>query len=762
MRKLAWATGSFSAAVFAACYLIPGKWRLIAAGILLLMGAAGFLLRGNMRKRVFLAACFAALGLSWTQAHHLVFIAPAQELDGLDTVAAFRVTDYPQDCGNYTLVQARLIEAGMPKVRVSLYDYSHTSDSLSPGDLIEAPVRLRSATTRYDEEIWSYTSRGVFLTGSLLDAPEVAGQWNWQFLNFPKQLGKLLKEQVQRFFPEDVAPLMCALLTGDKTALYQDTRLCISMQEAGLMHIVAVSGMHIAFLVSFIRLLTGNGKPAAMVCIPVIVLFIAMTGGSPSVVRAGFMQIFLLFSAILRAESDDATSLCAVLALLLLCNPQSARSTSLQLSFAAIAGIMLFSGRIFQALYDWARKLFRIKRKGVLSLLLRFLFSSLSSTLGALSISAPIIALTFENISLISPLTNLLTLSVISVCFSGGLICCIIGAVFPFLGTALGRLLAWGLRYVEFIVQGLGSARFACVYSVNPLVAVWLVLVYVILALCWVFRGKRGFRPTVPVCASLCLLMAAVLFTHLADNRDALRFTALDVGQGQSLVMQSAGEAVVIDCGGPESEGAGETAANYLESRFLRGVSALILTHVHTDHANGVSELLWRVPVGTLILPADKQNDSVLLGEILAAANARGTEVIYLEQDSILTVGDLELTLFAPAAGDHTNERGIAVLGKCKGFDFLITGDMGTEGELRLLSHTELPQTELLVVGHHGSRYSTGDELLQQLRPETAIISVGNNNSGHPHAETLARLSANGVKLYRTDHSGSITLRVSR
>lgn len=762
MRKLAWATGSFSAAVFAACYLIPGSWRLIAAGVLLLMGATGFLLRGNMRKRVFLAACFAALGLGWTQAHNLVFIAPAQELDGMDTVAAFRVTDYAQDCGSYTLVQARLMEDGLPKVRVSLYDYNHTSDSLSPGDLIEAPVRLRSATTRYNEEIWSYTSRGVFLTGTLRGAPEVAGQWKWRILYFPKQLGKLLKEQVQRFFPEDVAPLMCALLTGDKTALYRDTQLCVSMQEAGLMHIVAVSGMHIAFLVSFIRLLTGNGKPAAIVCIPVIGLFIAMTGGSPSVVRAGFMQIFLLFSAILREENDDITSICAVLALLLLCNPQSARSTSLQLSFAAIAGIMLFSGRIFQSLYDWAKRRLHIKRKSPLSLLLRFLFSSLSSTLGALSLSTPIIALTFGNVSLVSPLTNLLTLGVISVCFSGGLLCCIIGAVFPFLGTALGWLIAWGLRYVEFIVQGLGSARFACVYTENPLVAIWLALVYVILALCWLFRGKRGFRPTVPVCASLCLLLAAVLFTRLPDNRDALRFTALDVGQGQSLVMQSAGEAVVIDCGGPESEGAGETAANYLESRFLHGVSALILTHVHTDHANGVSELLWRVPVGTLILPADEQVESALLDEILSAAAARGTEVVYLERDSLLTVGELELTLFAPLDGDRTNERGIAILGKCGDFDFLVTGDMGAESELRLLSHTALPHTELLVVGHHGSRYSTGDTLLRQLRPETAIISVGNNNNGHPHPETLARLFASGAKVYRTDRSGSITLRVAR
>ena len=761
MRKLAWAAGAFSAAVFAACFVLPDGWRLYAALAALLLGLGGLLLHGDKRHRVLLAACFAALGLAWTQVHTLCFIEPAQALDGTEQTVTLRVTDYPKDGGSYTSFSARLVTPGLPRTRVTVYVNADGANGLRPGDVVEADLRFHTALLRYDEAIWSYAAKGVYLTANTDAAPRVTGQWALRFLYTPKRLAEGVKAQVRRHFPQDAVPFMTALLTGDRTLLYRDGQLYSAMQRAGLMHIVAVSGMHISFLIGFLQLFLGHRRRTALLCIPVILVFIPMAGGSPSVIRAGFMQILILLAPLFGRESDSSTALLTALALLLAVNPQSARSTSLQLSFASMAGILFLAPRMYSAMYGFAEaKGWTKGRKRQAAA--RCFISSLSTSLGALALSTPILALSFGSVSIIAPLTNLLCLSVLSLCFSAGFVCCILGAVLPFLATALGWLLAWGLRFVMLVTKALGAWRFACVYTENGFIAVWLIAVYIILILCWCFRGKRGFRPTVPLCTGICLLLCAVCATRISDAKSALRFTALDVGQGQCLVLQSAGETVLLDCGGSSGFSAGAAAADYLDSRFLRGADTLILTHLHEDHAGGVETLLQRVPVRRIILPADADDGDALLAEIEAAAQRAGTELLYLERDSLLTFGEAELTLYAPLGGSGENERGTAILGRCGDFDFLVTGDMNSTGERRLMRHAALPQTELLVVGHHGSRYSSSPELLSQLQPETAIISVGGNSYGHPTEETLARLAAYGADVYRTDHSGSITLCVPK
>ena len=761
MRKLAWAAAGFSAAVFAACYLLPKSWTLYGAGMLAAIGLLGLLFRGNRRLRVVLTAGFAVLGLLWTQAHYAWLIAPAQELDGLETTAVLRVTEFPQSYTDYTAVSARLTTEGLPETTVKLYAYEEGAEALAPGDLIRASVRFRSATERYDEEIWGYTSKGVFLTGSLLETPEVTGRWGGRFLYFPQYLARMVKAQTAKLFPADVSPLMCALLTGDRTALYEDTGLTVSMSEAGLMHIVAVSGMHVAFLVGFVRNFTGRRRRTAAICIPLILVFIPMAGGSPSVVHAGFMQILLLAAPLLKRENDSITSLMAVLAILLAVNPQSARSASLQLSFAAMAGILLVTPRVYTALTAWVTRRGWMENRWI-ARVLRFVCNSLASTLGALLFSVPIVAAVFGYVSLVSPLTNLLCLGVLSLCFSLGYLACILGAVLPFLGTALGWVLAWGLRYAMVVVQGLGSWRFAAVYTENPLVGLWLCAGYVLLALCWFLRDKRGFRPAIPACTVLCLLLAVIAATKLADSREALTVTALDVGQGQSLVFLCGENTVMIDCGGPESAGAGGIAADYVESHFRSRVDVLILTHLHADHANGVEELLCRVKVGTLILPAEDADEDGVLPGIQAAAARMGTEIVRLDTDSVLALDRLELDLYAPIGKGSLNERGLLITLRCGDFDMLVTGDADAATERRLLAKTQLPQMDLLIVGHHGSKNSTSAELLARTEPEMAIISVGGNSYGHPTEETLRRLADAGTAVYRTDHSGSITLRVHK
>lgn len=190
------------------------------------------------------------------------------------------------------------------------------------------------------------------------------------------------------------------------------------------------------------------------------------------------------------------------------------------------------------------------------------------------------------------------------------------------------------------------------------------------------------------------------------------------------------------------------------------GWICLVLTHFHDDHANGVPQLLERLDVSAIAMP-DTDRDAPLRREILALARERGTEVWLIREDAVLELdGNSRLTLFAPLGGGDVNEQGLTVLASTGEFDALFTGDMGSESELLLLEHAALPDIELLMAGHHGSKGATSQALLDAVTPEYVFLSVGENNRyGHPAPETLERLE--GLAVYRTDLQGNLTLRVS-
>ena len=228
----------------------------------------------------------------------------------------------------------------------------------------------------------------------------------------------------------------------------------------------------------------------------------------------------------------------------------------------------------------------------------------------------------------------------------------------------------------------------------------------------------------------------------------------LDVGQGQCLVSRTGSSVTVIDCGGAEDT-SGETAARYLLARGMPKVERLILTHFDADHCNGVRQLLRRVRVDTLYIP-ELSPSSRLRTQILLAAAEAGTSIRYVTQDLVLPQEGGSLTIFAPT-GEKDEEN---VLAACEKYDILITGDLTAQAEYRLLSLHTLPRAAVLVAGHHGAATSTSEALLRAVQPEAVFISAGaDNRFGHPAAQTLARIRQSGAAVYRTDLSGTITIR---
>jgi len=186
-----------------------------------------------------------------------------------------------------------------------------------------------------------------------------------------------------------------------------------------------------------------------------------------------------------------------------------------------------------------------------------------------------------------------------------------------------------------------------------------------------------------------------------------------------------------------------------------------VISHYHADHANGIPQLLERIDVSAIAMP-DVEPGDPLREKIMETARERQIEVWLIREDTGISLGpEQEFVLYAPLGeGTDTNELGLTVLASAGDFDVLLTGDMGGEVEQLLLEHADLPDVELMVVGHHGSAYSTTAQLLDAVRPDAAVISVGaDNRYGHPAQSTLERLDAAGAEIYRTDLQGTVVVR---
>jgi len=753
MRKLATVCAAFSAAIFAANFLLPGSVLLPAAAFLAAAGAALLALRRRWLRGVILAAFGLAAGLLCFAVHARCTTLPARRLDGETKPFTAVVLAYPRQYEEYASVELRLRVDGAPPLQTVLYDRTDSLGGLEPGDRITGTASLHAADLRFGKSYDRYNARNVFLTASLRELTR-RERGGFSVSAAAVRLNRALADRIGLLFPEDTAAYFRALLLGDKSELYQDDALYLAMSRAGFLHIVAVSGMHVAALVAFLQLLLGTGRRSSLLCLLLVWCFVLVTGASPSALRAAFMQSTLLLAPLLRRENDPATSLLSALALLLALNPCAAASVSLQLSFAAMAGLMITSDRLFPAGEER-------HAAGVRGALLRYLRATAASSLGVLIFTVPLIALHFGMVPLLSPLGNLLALWTVPLCFGGGFLACALSMLSLPAGVALAWLLAWPARLLLMVARGVSSLPFAAVYLQNRLNLLWLVLCYLLLPAALASRWPRKRKLLAPAAFAAAGLLAVLLAARLYYDSGSGFVTALDVGQGQSVAVFAGDRTLLIDCGAINSlDSAGDTAGGYLRGCGRKRVDVLLLTHLHADHANGVTRLLEYLPVDLILLPTDPDDPDGLLSPILNSAERHGTRVLFLAEDLELSLDALRLRAFAPGTSGDINERCLTAAVTLGDYDLLVTGDLDKAAERELLERHDLQGMELLIAGHHGSRYSCSGELLSAIGADTAVVSVGENSFGHPTHETLERLAAYGYTVYRTDLNGNVEFRI--
>ena len=749
MRRLALFAYAFAAAAFVSVSVAAGAgvWLLPVGGLLLIAAAALHRLRLPGWIRPILIGL--AVGLIWCFGWHRLMLAPTEALHGHLAEAEATVAEYPTATASGERVIVRI---GQVKAQL----YLSGSSGLEPGQRIRFTARFSLTAEKTGEDY--YLSLGVPLFAYAEGTPEVIGTAPapWRFL--PAKLGARLRQNLLAVFEEDTAPFLTALLTGERTALKADTFFYAMLQESGIVHCIAVSGMHLSFLVSFLFVLLGRGKPGSAVCIPVVFAFMAMTGFTASVVRAGIMQLAVCTATLLDREYDSRSALALALMLLTAWNPYSLLNVGLQLSFASTLGILLFCPSIAAGLPKLPKQL---EKRRIPGAVLRYCRNTLAVSLSAMLLTAPITTAVFGQLSLLAPLTNLLILWALSLSFGLGLLAGLTQFISHGAATVIGFPAGLLVRYIAAVAKRVGRLPFASIYPDSGMMSLWLICAYG-LVIAYRFLPGIAHRLRWFLCAALVTLLAFRSMGLLLDRQDEVCAAAVDVGQGQCMVFSTPGNTIVVDCGGSGSSNAGDLAARCLLHRGIRRIDALVLTHFHSDHANGVEELLRRVPTGLLVVPPTEAGDDT--GEAILQLAAEMNIPVMTISDSVteLSWDDVKATIVPPLGGIGDNEQGLCVLLSKDNFEMLITGDASAATEQRLLERLRLPDIEVLAVGHHGSKNSTSQRLLETCAPDTALISVGRNGYGQPASETLRRLAAAGIRTYRTDENGTVEIRVRK
>lgn len=755
MRVLATIGFSFSAGVFLAALLPWNGWQLYAAGGVLLLALAWLFAARKQKyfRRGLLLLLPLAVSLAYFAGYDHLVRQPIEDRCGAASDFAATVCDWPQATERGAKITVEL--EGYHRARAVLYGEAELL-AARPGDTVTGTAQWQSAAPFDSDDVTHFNARGVYaLLYGREDVRLSAGDGDalrW----LPQRAGKAFREKVAAIWDDPrVSGFLTAELTGDKSAM--DDGDYLAMQETGLAHLFAVSGLHCAFLVTLLALLISRRQRLlCAVTIPLLLFYMVMVGMSPSVVRACIMQIFLLIAPLFRRGSDPLTSLAAALLVILLCNPFAAASVSLQLSFSATLGMVLLSPRLYKLLTGWYKGKCRPLRTA-----LCFVAANLSATLSAVVFTAPLTAWYFRIFVLVAPLSSLLAVPAAGWSFMAAFVTVLLGFVWLPLASLLGWI-SWALvRYILWIANGMMSWRYHAVYFTNPYLIYWLLFLYAAFIGCAATPdGKRKYL--LASALSVLTLTAAIWVNRQDYQYGVLTALTLDVGQGESVILTSDGETALVDCGSSNSyKDPGGLAADTLHSMGVRELSAVVVTHYHADHTNGLYEVLRRIPVQTIYLP-DIEDEYGVRERLVSLAEEKGAQVTYVTKETADTLGDTVLTIYPPVqSGGDLNELGLTALASAGDFDLLITGDMSGSTEKKLVETYALPDIEVLVVSHHGSRYSSNIRFLKSVTPEAAVISVGDNNYGHPSEETLQRLLAVGADIWRTDQQGTIRITVN-
>ena len=568
---------------------------------------------------------------------------------------------------------------------------------------------------------------------------------------------RTVKQHIQKTFPESLITEAEALLIGDRSGMSVEEGTIL--RRLGITHLFAISGLHVGLLTfmlrEFLLRLKVRRESLNLLLIFMLPIYAFLAGGAPSVWRAVSVTVFVLLTTTfgrIKVGLDNAIALSAIV--FIWYQPFVLFQPGFQLSYLAALSLVL-SSKILS------------KTNSVIKV------SFLITLISQLSLY-PILLFHFHELSMSSFIVNLFYVPLYSVVILPmNIILLITTVLFPALSNVLFAIYVPFREIISICTSWISSIPYQLWIPGKPgaIESVFAVL-GVLLFFLRFEEGKNIFR-------SLVYVLVPALIIHFLPYLDSsLRVTYLDVGQGDSIVIELPYRRAVyvIDAGGTVTfgEDTWKTPSNpfevgrqivvpYLRGRGIAKIDKLIVSHADADHTEGADEVLEEIRVSEIHIPPGSSTE-LEMDEVLLLAKQKNIPLVEVGEGISWSENQTTFNYLSPPKGKYVgNNSSLVLLMRNAGPAFLFTGDMEIDSEEKFLRrNTEVDFGELILkVGHHGSKTSSSDQFIGYLRPELAIVSAGRKNIyGHPHPGVLDTFSKYNIPVLETAKNGSIIILV--
>jgi len=567
-----------------------------------------------------------------------------------------------------------------------------------------------------------------------------------------------IKEVTKQILPQPYNYLLIGMLLGEKGFIPPDLKEVFA--EAGIMHILAVSGLHvgiIAFaLAALLNMLRLPKKLKLFTLVLILLIYASITGYRPSVLRATIMFIMLIGGKLINRDRNLNISLFFAAFLILLLNPLTLYDAGFLLSFIVTFFIINLSP-ILQELY---------------SKIIVWIKTPLAISTAAWIGIFPLSAYYFNKVSIISIVSNIFIIPLTGIAVILGFVTFFIGLLSIPLAGVIANINYLVLYLITLAAKSFSLLPFAFAYVAQPSI-VMIVLYYLTVFFIIEIFYKKNLSPetkkrAVFITLSVILLIIIVQVFYLPDN---LKVNFINVGEGDCILIEAPNKInILIDGGGtPQSnfDVGGKTVIPYLRRKGIDTINLLVLTHPHLDHLEGLLPVIKEFKVD-MVLDSGLISDLQEYKEFISTIQEKGIPYHLAKAgDNFIFSNNLEIFLLNPLYNadfyndSDFNNASIVIKLFYKNTDFLFTGDIEEATEKKLLIWQNILQSDVLKVSHHGSATSTNSEFLDKVNPMIAAITVGKNNFGHPSQKVIERLEDKNIKIYRTDEDGTIIVRTN-
>lgn len=525
-----------------------------------------------------------------------------------------------------------------------------------------------------------------------------------------------------------------------------------TFKNSGLLHILAASGMNVAFIYGFwyfiLKRLRVPFKFIVVSGMGVVILYTLMTGLGASVIRAALMLLFVLAGKLIDRDSHSVSLLSFVAALMLIYNPAFINDVGFQLSFIVTFGLLTTANAVMKYMHEWK--------------IPDWLCAEILIPIVAQIWVAPIQMFYFNSFSTYSVFANISIMPFLSVISFGGFVSSVLAIFNPiadFVCMVSDFVLKYFLIVLVWLSNFFSNLPYSLLTTTHPSVLQIIIFYIAILAITLMFKSGFSKRKIIVSCACLLVLIISVI----PIRNDNLEVIAFDVQNADAFLIKTPkNKYFIIDTGKAAYNGGSSQAKviilKYLKDRGIKNIEGLIITHFDNDHSGGAVDLINNLKIKNIYINS-MVSDSYTSKHIFDAFKKKNiTPILAKNNETIYSENSLTIKTYR-AFLKSDNENSIITLLSYNDFDELFMGDAGIEAFEFIKGKIPSSKVEVLKVGHHGANGVVSNEMLNTLKPDVSIVSTGQNKFGHPTKVTLDTLR--NTDIYRTDKHNSVKISVN-